>query len=176
MYPLEVYSASSVVGRGDIRPVGRRGQPQPPILGPLYHTIPYRNHYTIPTPQASAIPYHTICALYPTHTQLASYIHTWTTISTVQCPNASIWTPNYTLILRVWYICILPMQMYSNPNHSDNGAVNNSETSKCIDTVEPLVFRGNLGVFRYISISDDVKIKANMILKIQSCRILWLKS
>ena len=64
------------------------------------------------------------------------------------------------------------MQMYSNPNHSDTGAVNNSETSECIDTVEPLVFRGNLGVFRYISISDDVKIKANMILK--SCRILSL--
>ena len=60
------------------------------------------------------------------------------------------------------------MQMYSNPNHSDNGAVNNSETSKCIDTVEPLVFRGNLDTFQ----SDDVKIKANMILKIQSCRIL----
>ena len=150
MYPLEVYSASSVVWRGDIRPVGRRGQPQPPILGTTipYHTIPQLLYHTTQYPHNKHQTYHTKSELYHTHTQLASYIHTWTTISTVQCLNASIWTPNYTLILRVWYICILPMQMYSNPNHSDNGAVNNSETSRCINTVEPLVFRGNLDTFQ----------------------------
>ena len=75
MYPLEVYSASSVVWRGDIRPVGRRGQPQPPILGPLYHTIPYRNYYTIPhnthtTSISHTIPYQICTIPYPYTTSL----------------------------------------------------------------------------------------------------------
>ena len=155
MYPLEVYSASSVVGRGDIRPVGRRGQPQPPILGTTipYNTIPH-HMCTIPYPYTTSLVHPYLDHNFDSTMSKCIYLNSklYSNIKRVihmHSPNANVFKPK-------------PLGQWCSQQQRNLKVHQYSWTF------------GVQGKPRYISISDDVKIKANMILKIQSCRILSL--